>query len=109
MIMPPKIAGFAPGEGQYCAAHAAMFRCAMSICGHKDAQDNDRLTEAPGKLAASTQRLVGPFPPHSGRPRSFTRSSGPSSWSQPGCRLPQLRESAAKVPRRYRRLTGRGA
>jgi hypothetical protein len=78
-------------------------------CGDKDGQHNNRLAEAPGKLVASRQRLVGPFPPHSGRPRSLARTSKLSTWSQPGCRLPQLCESAAKVPRRYRRLTGRGA
>ena len=31
MLVPPKIAGFAPGEGQYCAAHAAMLRSTRSL------------------------------------------------------------------------------
>ena len=46
-----------------------MLCCPMSIVV-KDAQDNDRLAQAPGKHVVLRQRLVGPFPPHSGRPRT---------------------------------------
>jgi len=55
-------------------------------CGDKDGQHNNRLAEAPGKLVASRQRLVGPFPPHSGRPR--THRPGQRSIYPVAARMP---------------------
>jgi hypothetical protein len=108
-LVPRKIDPLAPPSPQCCAAHVSLLCSTITLVAIR----MGNTTTAWRRLRASSwprdSGWLALFHPILAAPARIARASDPSTQSQPGCRSPQLRESAAKVPRSYRRLTGRGA